>query len=196
MLRGRCSCAISEPPTCLFTLRLLANSHSLARSSVSGGGPLPFKPRPRISKVPPPQLLYSCTLTLLCGAFPYFPYTVPPISFLFCRFPISYRKNPGGVPPVPLPTLQQWESRRASSSMTNFSISESRSTLLRFGSNPLLQERTASAGRRLHLVAKSGSAPFPNLLPTFFFSTLAQSVLPTSFVDILVGLGDVSGGRG
>jgi hypothetical protein len=30
--------------------------------------------------------------------FPYFPYTLPPIPFLFCRFPNSYRKNWGGTP--------------------------------------------------------------------------------------------------
>src|SRR5271157_3982380 len=40
MLRGRCSCAISDRPTASSALRLLATSHSLARRSFGGGGPL------------------------------------------------------------------------------------------------------------------------------------------------------------
>lgn len=65
--------------------------------------PLPFMPRsPNQQSSSRLQLCYSCTLTLLCRTFPYFPYTLSPISFFFCRFPDSYRKNGGRGDPSPV----------------------------------------------------------------------------------------------
>ena len=55
----------------------------------------------------PPRYLRSslfsetvdCKLSAVNSIFPYFPHASPPISFLFCRFLNSYRKN-RGVPPL------------------------------------------------------------------------------------------------
>jgi len=56
----------------------------------------PFSPSGFISSTL--ILFYPYTLAQPCRTFPYSPYTLPPISFPFCRFRNSYRKNPGGHP--------------------------------------------------------------------------------------------------